>query len=190
MDRSMTPLAGPGGTPIVAVVGWKNSGKTTLVTRLVAELTARGLSVATVKHAHHGFAIDVDGTDSARHREAGARQVAIVSSARIAVIKETGPGPEPRLRDAIAMLDPCDVLVVEGFKSAPVSKIEIRRRASASQVPLAPDDPWVVAIVADHATDGAGRPVFEIDQIGAVADFVETLRNRTREDRSVPARPE
>lgn len=190
MDGPMTSLEGPGGAPIVAVVGWKNSGKTTLVARLVAELTARGLSVATVKHAHHGFAIDGDGTDSARHRKAGARQVAIVSPARLAVIKEAGPGAQPGLREAIAVLDPCDVLVVEGFKSAPVPKIEVRRSAAASQVPLAPDDPWVAAIAADHVTDGAGRPVFHVDQIAAIADFVEALRSRTREGRRTPSRPE
>jgi molybdopterin-guanine dinucleotide biosynthesis protein B len=94
------------------------------------------------------------------------------------------------LRDAIAMLDPCDVLVLEGFKSAPVHKIEVRLGAAASEGPLAPGDPWVVAIAADHVTDGAGRPVFHIDQIAALADFVEALRSRAHEVRPTPSRPE
>jgi molybdopterin-guanine dinucleotide biosynthesis protein B len=162
-----------GGTPaVIGVAGWKNSGKTTLVTRLVAELTARGYRVATVKHAHHDFQIDDAETDSARHRRAGAQQVAIVSPRRWAVVRELEDEPEPSLADTIARLDPCDLVVVEGYKGAPIPKIEARRSASAKVERLADRDPTVIAIAADHACEGRGRPVFAIDDIAGMADLI------------------
>ena len=143
---------------MIGVAGWKNSGKTTLVTRLVAELTSRGFKVATVKHAHHDFQIDDADTDSARHRRAGAAQVAIVSPRRWAVVRELGAAPEPSLDEMIGRLEPCDLVIVEGYKAAPIPKIEVRRRAAARAVPLAATDPTVIAIAADSpATAPAGR---------------------------------
>jgi molybdopterin-guanine dinucleotide biosynthesis protein B len=158
--------------PVIGVAGWKNSGKTTLVTRLIAELTRRGLRVASVKHAHHDFQIDDAETDSARHRRAGAAQVAIVSPRRWAVVRELRGAPEPSLDEMIGRLEPCDLVIVEGFKAAPIPKIEARRLASARAVPLAATDPNVVAIAADHACDGAGRPVFALDDAEGIADFI------------------
>jgi molybdopterin-guanine dinucleotide biosynthesis protein B len=158
--------------PAIGVAGWKNSGKTTLVTSLVAELARRGFKVATVKHAHHAFQIDDAETDSARHRRAGAAQVAIVSASRWALVRELGADPEPALDQIIDRLDPCDLVIVEGYKRAPIPKIEVRRRASARAEPLAPADPDVVAIAADHACDGAGRPVFALDDAARIADFI------------------
>jgi molybdopterin-guanine dinucleotide biosynthesis protein MobB len=114
--------------PAIGVAGWKNSGKTTLVTRLVAELSRRGFKVATVKHAHHAFRIDDAETDSARHRRAGAAQVAIVSARRWALVRELGADPEPTLDEMIGRLDSCDLVIVEGYKRAPIPKIEVRRR--------------------------------------------------------------
>ena len=102
-------------TPVVAVVGWKKSGKTTLTTRLIAELTGRGHRIATIKHAHHKFQIDDAETDSARHRRSGAKQVAVVSAERIAMIKELDGAPEPDFADVVALLDPCDLIIVEGY---------------------------------------------------------------------------
>jgi molybdopterin-guanine dinucleotide biosynthesis protein B len=166
----MPNLGGP--PPVIGVAGWKNSGKTTLVTRLIAELTARGLRVATVKHAHHDFQIDDAETDSARHRRAGAAQVAVVSSRRWAVIRELGDRPEPSLDEMIARLDPCDLVIVEGYKAAPIPKIEARRSAAARAEPLAETDPNVVAIAADHPCDGAGLPVFALDDVAGIADFI------------------
>lgn len=157
---------------VIGVAGWKNSGKTTLVARLVAELTRRGLRVATVKHAHHSFQIDDAETDSARHRRAGARQVAIVSATRWAVVRELGEEPEPSLEAMIARLDPCDLVVVEGYKSAPIPKIETRRREGAAEVPLADTDPNVIAVAADHACEAAGRPVLALDDIAGIADVI------------------
>jgi molybdopterin-guanine dinucleotide biosynthesis protein B len=158
--------------PAIGVAGWKNSGKTTLVARLVAELTGRGFKVATVKHAHHAFRIDDAETDSARHRRAGAAQVAIVSASRWALVRELGADPEPTLDAMIDRLDPCDLVIVEGYKRAPIPKIEVRRRASARAEALAPADLNVVAIAADHACDGAGRPVFALDDAAGIADFI------------------
>ena len=97
-------VRGPGGVPAVAIVGWKKSGKTTLTVRLVEELTRRGHRVATVKHAHHAFQIDDAETDSARHRRAGAQQVAVVSSERWAIVRELSGAPEPDFADVLAWL--------------------------------------------------------------------------------------
>ena len=161
-----------GGTPIIGVAGWKKSGKTTLVTRLIEEFTRRGLKVASVKHAHHAFQIDEADTDSARHRRAGAAQVAVVSAKRWALISELEGAPEPDLAEVVSMLGPCDLIVVEGYKSAPIPKIEARRSAALHKVPLAGNDPHVIAIAADHAVDGHGLPVFALDDIAGIADFI------------------
>jgi len=158
---------------IIGIVGWKKSGKTTLTVRLVAEFTRRGLTVATVKHAHHAFQIDDGETDSARHRRAGARQVAIVSAKRWAIVNELSGAPEPSFKEVITQLGPANLIIVEGYKSATIPKIEARRRASLTTRPLAGDDPYVIAIAADHAVDGKGLPVFNLDDIQAIADFIE-----------------
>jgi molybdopterin-guanine dinucleotide biosynthesis adapter protein len=158
--------------PLIGVAGWKNSGKTTLVVRLVEELTARGFKVATIKHAHHGFRIDAEDTDSARHRRAGARQVAIVSGRRWALTSEIKDKPEPSLDEMIAKLDPCDVVIVEGYKRAAIPKIEARRTAAASHVPLADTDPNVIAVAADHAVGSEQPPHYALDDSAGLADLI------------------
>jgi molybdopterin-guanine dinucleotide biosynthesis protein B len=158
--------------PVIGIAGWKNSGKTTLATRLIAELTSRGFRIASVKHAHHAFQIDDGATDSARHRRAGAAQVAIVSAGRWALVSELAGTPEPALADIIGRLDPCDLVIVEGYKGAAIPKIETRRRAAARETPLAETDPNVIAIAADHAVDGQGLPVLALDDAAGIADFV------------------
>jgi molybdopterin-guanine dinucleotide biosynthesis adapter protein len=163
---------GAGSTPVIGIAGWKKSGKTTLAVRLIGEFTRRGLRVATVKHAHHDFQIDDAETDSARHRRAGASQVAVVSARRWAVVTELEGAPEPELAEVIAWLGPCDLVIVEGYKSAPVPKIEARRSAAFGNVPLADTDASVIAIAADHAADGRGQPVFALDDVAAIADFI------------------
>ncbi|MEW5963308.1 MAG: molybdopterin-guanine dinucleotide biosynthesis protein B [Pseudomonadota bacterium] len=160
-------------TPIVAISGWKKSGKTTLTVRLVEEFTRRGYRVATIKHAHHAFQIDDGETDSARHRRAGACQVAVVSNARWAIISELADAPEPNFEEVVAWLEPADLILVEGYKSAPVPKIEARRLAAITKRPLAEEDPLVFAIAADHAVDGKGLPVYALDDIGPLADLIE-----------------
>ena len=167
---SRDPELGP---PVIGIVGWKGSGKTTLTVRLVEHFVRRGLRVSTVKHAHHDVEIDTAGTDSVRHRGAGAQQVAVVSPARWAVIKELSGAPEPRLAEVIAALDPCDLVIVEGYKTAAFPKIELRRSAAPAHQPLANGDTWVVAVAADHRTEAASLPVFSLDDIGGIADFIE-----------------
>jgi len=161
--------------PAIGIVGWKKSGKTTLVVRLIEEFTRRGLKVATVKHAHHNFQIDDKETDSARHRRAGATQVAVVSAKRWALISELGDAPEPDLAEVIGRLGPCDLILVEGYKSAAIPKIEARRSEAFSREALANSDPNVKAIAADHRADGRGLPVFSLDDVTGIADFIAGL---------------
>lgn len=168
----MKPILGRNGTPIIGIVGWKKSGKTTLTVRLVEEFTRRGLSVATVKHAHHNFQIDDADTDSAKHRRAGAGQVAVVSRERWALVRELAGAPEPDFADVIKMLEPCDLIIVEGYKSAPIPKIEARRTASFTREGLAGRDPFVIAVASDYATDSADLPLFKLDDISGLADLI------------------
>jgi molybdopterin-guanine dinucleotide biosynthesis protein B len=158
---------------VLGVTGWKNSGKTTLVERLVAELVRRGWKVSTVKHAHHDFDIDKEGTDSFRHRAAGAGEVAIVSDRRWALMHELRDEAEPPLDVVLARLSPCDLVIVEGYKRQPHPKIEARRRDAKDTTPLSAGDPTIVAIATDHPVADE-LPVFALDDIAAIADFAET----------------
>lgn len=159
---------------VFGITGWKNSGKTTLTERLVAELTARGWRVSTVKHAHHEFDIDKQGTDSFRHRAAGAGEVAIVSGRRWALMHELRNEDEPSLDAILARLSPCDLVLVEGYKREGHKKIEARRLQAKDTAPLAANDPNIAAIAADHPVSDERLPVFGIDDIAAIADFIET----------------
>lgn len=165
-------ITGRDGTPVIGVAGWKNSGKTTLVERLIAEFTRRGLKVASVKHAHHSFQIDDEATDSARHRRAGAAQIAIVSSSRWAVVTELREAPEPSLADLLLKLEACDLVLVEGYKTAPIPKIEVRRREGRAGRPLAEEDANVIAIASDYEIAGTKLPRFALDDISAIAAFI------------------
>lgn len=158
---------------VFGITGWKNSGKTTLTERLVAELTWRGWIVSTVKHAHHEFDIDRPGTDSHRHREAGAREVAVVSGRRWALMHELRHEDEPSLEEILGRLAPCDIVIVEGYKRESHRKIETRRLGSKDTAPLSPSDPNIVAIAADHPLGDEVLPTFDLNDIPAIADFVE-----------------
>ncbi|MBW6419970.1 molybdopterin-guanine dinucleotide biosynthesis protein B [Rhizobium sp. XQZ8] len=160
------------GQRVFGISGWKNSGKTGLTERLVAELTRRGYRISTIKHAHHDFDIDKPGADSFRHREAGAMEVAIVSGTRFAIMHELRDEPEPPLGDILARLAPCDLVLIEGYKREPVPKIEARRLEAKSREPLAPNDPHIVAIAADHLVAESGLPVFDLNDTGSIADFI------------------
>jgi molybdopterin-guanine dinucleotide biosynthesis protein B len=157
---------------IFGITGWKNSGKTTLTERLVAEFRRRGKRVATVKHAHHDFDIDHPGTDSFRHRAAGASEVAIVSGRRWALMHELDGAAEPTLDDVIARLAPCDIVLVEGYKRDHHRKIEVRRLGARETRPLAGSIPNVVAIAADHPITGEALPSFDLDDVASIADFI------------------
>ncbi len=159
---------------LFGITGWKNSGKTTLAERLVAELTARGWRVSTVKHAHHDADIDRDGSDSFRHRAAGASEVALVTGRRWAIMHELRGEPEPSPEEIVARLSPCDLVIVEGFKGAAHPKIEARRRDARETTPMTSTVANIVAIAADHPVEDQSVPVFALDDIAAMADFIET----------------
>lgn len=159
---------------VFGVTGWKNSGKTTLTARLVTELAGRGWKVSTVKHAHHDFDIDKPDTDSFRHREAGATEVAIVSGRRWALMHELRGENEPTLDEVLARLAPCDLVLVEGYKRENHLKIEARRLEAKDRSPLSAGDHAIVAIASDHPVENEQLPVFRLDDVKSIADFVET----------------
>lgn len=158
---------------IFGITGWKNSGKTTLTEKLVRELTARGHTVSTVKHAHHSFDIDKPDTDSFRHRAAGASEVAIVGGERWAIMHELRGADEPSLEEVIARLSPCDLVLVEGYKREGHAKLEARRVDARDTQPMSRFDETIVAIAADHRPENETVPVFGLDEASAIADFIE-----------------
>jgi molybdopterin-guanine dinucleotide biosynthesis protein B len=155
---------------IYGVTGWKNTGKTTLTERLVAELVGQGLRISTVKHAHHATEIDHPGRDSHRHREAGAGQVIVASPLRWALMSELRGQPEPPLDDLLALFDPCDLILVEGYKSTPHPKIETHRQASGRDL-LARTNPTIRAIASDGPV-ASPLPWFDLDDVAGIAAFV------------------
>jgi len=158
---------------LFGITGWKNSGKTTMTERLVQELTKRGYRISTVKHAHHNFDIDHVGTDSWRHRNAGAAEVAIVSSARYAIMHENLGEEEPSLQAIVGKVAPCDLVLIEGYKRESHKKIELRRSGGHDGPLLCNDDSNIVAIASDHILSHERLPVFQLDEIEKIADFVE-----------------
>jgi molybdopterin-guanine dinucleotide biosynthesis protein B len=158
--------------PLFGIAGWKNSGKTTLVVRLIENFAGRGLQVAAVKHAHHAFDIDHEGRDSFRYKAAGASTVAVSSAKRFAIMTELRGRAEPTLDELVRHIESADIILVEGFKAGTHPKIELRRREAASGPPLAPDDPAILAIAADFELKDAILPVFALDDIDAIASFI------------------
>jgi molybdopterin-guanine dinucleotide biosynthesis protein B len=156
------------------IVGRKNSGKTHLVTRLVRLSSARGLRVSTIKHAHHAFDVDRPGKDSYLHREAGAHEVLVASAARWALLHEHRGAPEPKLGELLARLQPCDLVLVEGFKREVECRLEVYR-ASCGQTPLAFEDDGILAVATDDAGTFARRShlrCLPLDDEAAVLDYV------------------
>jgi molybdopterin-guanine dinucleotide biosynthesis adapter protein len=159
--------------PLFGVAGWKNSGKTTLMARLISELAGRGYAVSVIKHAHERFDIDHPGRDSYKMREAGARQVALSSPKRFALMRELGENPELSFAEILAYAGPCDLVLVEGFKREDFPKIEIRRDGATSRESIADKFPGIVAIASDRpGEEGTSLPVFHIDDVASMADFV------------------
>ncbi len=156
---------------IYGVVGWKNTGKTGLMERLVAEFTARGLRVTTIKHAHHVFDVDHKGKDSFRHRQAGAREVLLASQKRWALMHELAEGKEPSLEDLTQKLAPCDIVLVEGYKRDTHAKIEVHRTVTGQSL-ISNDDPTIRAVAADVTLKDVDLPLFDLDDTKAIADFI------------------
>jgi molybdopterin-guanine dinucleotide biosynthesis adapter protein len=153
------------------VVGWKNSGKTGLMERLVSEFVARGLTVSTLKHAHHQFDVDQPGKDSHRHRVAGATEVLLASRNRWALMHELRDEEEPPLEQLLARLSPVDLVLVEGYKRDRHPKIEAHRAVTRNPL-IAPDDPTVRAIASDSGAIAEGRPTFDLNDTDSIADFI------------------
>ncbi|MBK7849358.1 MAG: molybdopterin-guanine dinucleotide biosynthesis protein B [Zoogloea sp.] len=157
---------------VFGFAGWSGSGKTTLIERVIPEITARGLRVSVIKHAHHGFDVDKPGKDSWRHREAGAGEILLVSDERWVLMHEMRGAPEPDLSAQLEILSPCDLVLVEGFKDVPIPKIEIHRPAHGKAL-LHPDNPAIVAIATD-ADLSAPLPCLNLNDPATVAAFILT----------------
>ncbi len=158
---------------VIGIVGWKDSGKTTLVTKLIETLTGQGLAVSTVKHAHHDFDVDQPGRDSHRHRMAGAREVLVSSARRWALMHEHRGAPEPGLDELLPHLSAVDLVIVEGFKTAGHDRIEVVR-GTPEMALLAETDPHIVAVASDRPRPGVSVPVLPLDDVSAIAAFIRT----------------
>ena len=155
---------------IYGVTGWKNSGKTGLMERLVADMSGRGLSVSTIKHAHHSFDVDYPGKDSHRHRVAGAQEVLLASRLRFALMHEIGNEQEPSLDELMTKLTPVDIVLIEGYKTESHPKIEVHR-SQTGQALIAPNDATIRAI-ATNADITLDRPVFDLDDTRSISEFI------------------
>jgi len=155
---------------VFGFAGWSGSGKTTLIEQLIPRFVRKGLTVSLVKHAHHEFDVDQPGKDSYRHRAAGCQEVLITSSVRWALMHELRGAPELGLDEALQRLAPCDLALVEGFKAAPIPKLEVYR-ASVGKPLLHPLDPRIVAVATD-APLTARLPVLPLADVDAVTTFI------------------
>ena len=155
---------------VLGFAGFSGSGKTTLLEKVVPSLVAKGIAVSLVKHAHHSFDVDTPGKDSYRHRAAGCTEVLVTSERRWALVHELRGEAEPGLFQQLARLAPCDLVMVEGFKQAPIKKIEVRRGALRAPL-LYPGDANVIALASDERLDSV-LPQFDIDDALGVAGFV------------------
>jgi molybdopterin-guanine dinucleotide biosynthesis adapter protein len=156
---------------VFGLAGWSGSGKTTLMTQLLPALLRRGVSVSTVKHAHHDFEIDQPGKDSYRHREAGAAEVMISSDRRWALMHELRGDAEPPLEELLRHMSPVDLVIAEGFKRAAMPKLEIHRPSLGKPL-LAAEDKNIVAVASDMPIAGLTVPRFALDQADAIAAFI------------------
>ncbi len=156
---------------IIGLAGWSGAGKTTLVAKLIPSITARGLTVSTLKHAHHAFDVDQPGKDSYMHRMAGATEVLVSSQNRFALMRELRGAPELTLPELLAKLTPVDLVIIEGYKRDPHPKLEVYR-ASVGKPLIHPDDPYVVAIASDVEPPGARVPRVALDDTDAIIDIL------------------
>ena len=155
---------------IIGIAGYSGSGKTTLIEKVIPLLVAEGLRVSLVKHAHHEFDVDQPGKDSYRHRHAGCTEVLVSSSRRWALMHELRGAAEPSLSEQLRHLAPCDIVIVEGYKSEPIAKVEVHRRAAGAPL-LYPADPHVVAVATDEPLD-TKLPQLGIDDVEGIARFI------------------
>jgi len=155
---------------VFGIAGFSGSGKTTLLEKLIPEFRSRGLRVSVIKHTHHRFDLDKPGKDSWRHREAGAEEVLVLSGDRWVLMHELRGEPEPSLEEQLQIMSDVDLVLIEGFKAAPVPKVEVHRPAHG-KTPLWPENPHVVAVATDGAIE-APMPVLDLNDVVAVAQFI------------------
>ena len=156
---------------IIGLAGWSGAGKTTLVTRAIPVLIARGVKVSTLKHAHHKFDVDQPGKDSYMHRMAGASEVLVGSSNRWFLLHELRGAAEPTLQELLSRLSPVDLVIIEGYKRDNHPKLEVHRVANGKPL-IHPDDPHVVAIASDAPLPQAKVPVVSLDDIETIVDIL------------------
>jgi molybdopterin-guanine dinucleotide biosynthesis adapter protein len=156
---------------VIGIAGWSGAGKTTLISRVIPYLRQQGLRVSVIKHAHHDFDVDVPGKDSWVHRQSGAEEVLVSSANRWALMHELRDVAEPELPELLKRMSPVDLVVIEGFKSEPIRKIEVHRKANGKPL-LFPDDPAIAGIATDTAVETT-LPVADLDDIPAVAAMMQ-----------------
>ena len=150
--------------------GWSGSGKTTLIEQLIPRFVQKGLRVSLIKHAHHTFDVDHPGKDSYRHRHAGASEIVVTSSRRWVLMHELRGAAEPPFEEQLKRLSPCDIVIVEGFKHAPIPKLEVWRRVTGEPL-LHPNDPHIVAVASDTRVD-TRLPVLDLNDDAGIAQFI------------------
>ncbi|MFY9314667.1 MAG: molybdopterin-guanine dinucleotide biosynthesis protein B [Burkholderiales bacterium] len=155
---------------VLGFAGWSGSGKTTLIEKLIPRFVRRGLRVSLIKHAHHSFDVDQPGKDSYRHRHAGAAEILVTSSRRWVLMHELRGAHEPAFEEQVKRLSPCDLLLVEGFKHAPIPKIEVWRAATGEPL-LHPGDPQVVAVASDTKLD-IRLPLLDLNDDAGISEFI------------------
>jgi molybdopterin-guanine dinucleotide biosynthesis protein B len=170
--------------PILSIVGKSDSGKTTLIEKLVPELTRRGYRIATVKHDTHGFEVDQEGKDSWRHKQAGAHTVVISSPQKVALIRDVEKDltlEEIRER----LIQDVDLILSEGYKKDVQPKIEIFRKEKHKELLCTKEDN-LKAIVSDRTFD-IGVPCFDLEDMAGLASFIEKefIKSKKEEDVSL-----
>ncbi|RIK99058.1 MAG: molybdopterin-guanine dinucleotide biosynthesis protein B [Burkholderiales bacterium] len=171
---------------VFGFAGYSGSGKTTLIEQIIPRFVLRGLRVSLVKHAHHLFDIDKPGKDSYRHREAGASEVLITSDQRWVLMHELRGEREPSLHEQLQRFSPCDIVLVEGYKHAPIPKLEVHR-PSLGKEPLYPSDPNIVAVASDAAL-ATTLPRLDLNDPDAIAEFILAYLEGTNETRIAAVR--
>jgi molybdopterin-guanine dinucleotide biosynthesis protein B len=161
---------------VFGFAGYSGSGKTTLIEQLIPRFTARGLAVSLIKHTHHKFDVDQPGKDSYRHRQAGASEVLLTCDSRWVLMHELRGAPEPTLEEQLAVLSPCDLVLVEGFKQTSISKIEVHRPAHG-RPPIWPENTSIVAVASDVSLD-CPLPCLDLNDPDAVTDFILNFLDR------------
>ncbi len=155
---------------VFGFAGYSGSGKTTLIERLIPRFTARGLRVSLIKHTHHNFDVDQPGKDSWRHRQAGAGEVLLTCDSRWVLMHELRGAPEASLEQQLAVLSPCDLVLVEGFKTTPIAKLEIHRPAHG-RPPIWPENSSVVAVASDEKI-ACPLPLLDLNDPDAIVQFI------------------